>query len=328
MTRRGVLLLNTGTPDQPTPDAVRRYLDEFLRDPRICPMNPVMWGAILRFCILPKRSVASAEKYQRIWTEKGSPLLVNALSLASRLEAQLQAGGQDVVVRAAMSYGSPSVKKSLVRMRELGCESIAVIPLYPQSAFSTTKSALDKVDSALEEMGWDVSRFDVCDYHDEPLYIEAISRAVKRAGFGTSDRDRLVFAFHSIPICDIDAGDTYEDEALRSVELIADSLELDESQFSYGFQCRFDRSRRWLGPPVVDAIDKALLDGSRIFVVAPNFSIDCLETLYDIDTVLREKIASHRSCDKDDALVYVRCLNDSQDQVDLLEALVRRSCDR
>lgn len=347
----GIILANTGSPDAPQPEAVKRYLREFLNDPRICPMNPLIWKAILNICILPRRSTASAEKYRRIWTPEGSPLKVTMASLARKLEATLAGGAEGgdgttdpipgtpgaaagigaPVVRSAMSYGSPSLTSALADLQREGCEEVLAIPLYPQSAFSTTEAVLDGVQRALADLGWNPPLATVRSYGDHPLYRDAIADSIRAAGFNSAAGDRLLFAFHSIPLADIAAGDTYGDQASASAEAVAEALCLVPSEWAIGFQCRFDRSRRWLGPFTKEVMGRLMIAApaeGRLFVVAPNFAVDCLETLYDIEVELRDDWRSSAlpagASEEPQAtpLHYVPCLNDNDAQVRLLRSVI------
>lgn len=316
MAQRGVIIANTGSPSAPTPEAVRSYLSEFLSDPRICPMNPLVWKAILNLFILPKRSQASAEKYQRIWTESGSPLSANMAALAGRLEAELDG----VPVRYAMSYGVPSMGEAVHELHNEGCEELTVIPLYPQSAFSTTKVVEDKLHEALVRQEWRPSLTFVENYWEQDAYQDAVVKAVRDAGF-TKD-DSLLMAFHSIPMKDVDAGDDYADQANASARAIADKLEISPDRWRIGFQSRFD-SRKWVGPFTSESVRALKQNEGRLFVVAPNFSIDCLETLYDIEEALRQEYLAGNDDVDASRFVYVPCLNDSPAHVELLKTLSR-----
>lgn len=315
MTKRGIIIANTGTPAAPTPDAVRSYLSEFLSDPRICPINPAAWKLILHAFILPRRSRTSAAKYQRIWTEQGSPLLANMALLASKLEA----GMGDAPVRVAMSYGSPSMTEALRELRAAGCSQLTVIPLYPQGAFSTTKVIEDKLQGALDRLGWSPDLAFVEGYCDHDLYLDAIADSVRDAGF--ADGDALLVTFHSIPMKDVNAGDSYADQAKATAQAVADRLELSPDRWRVGFQSRFD-SRAWVGPFTAEVLGQLHVGDGRLFVVAPNFAIDCLETFYDIDEVMRREWVEGTGGKRPDAFVYVPCLNDSDAHVRLLSALI------
>ena len=315
MSKTGVIIANTGSPSAPTPDAVREYLKEFLTDPRIRPMNPLVWGIILNAFILPKRSVASAEKYKAIWTDDGSPLVANAESLAKKASDSL---GDGFAVRAAMSYGKPSMRDALQNLRDEGCERIVAISLYPQSAYSTAGVVKDKLDASLQDIGWRPEVEFVESYGDEGIYLDAVADSIRDAGFG-EEGDKLLMAFHSIPMADIEQGDTYAEQARSSAEAITERLGIEDSDWCIGFQSRFDKNRKWLGPFTAESLE-ALGECKRLFVVTPNFSIDCLETLHDIGIVLRGRYSEDHPSS---GFTYVECLNDSDAHVRLIEHLVR-----
>lgn len=315
MSKQGIIIANTGTPIAPTSDAVRSYLSEFLSDPRIRPFHPLAWNIILNAFILPRRSRASANKYQRIWTEQGSPLLANMASLASKMEAEL-AG---MPVKVAMSYGAPSMAEALEELQAAGCNQLVVIPLYPQGAFSTTKVVEDKLLNALEALDWNPDLRIVEDYCNHDLYLDAIAESVRKAGF--ADDDALLMTFHSIPMKDVNAGDAYADLANKTAQEVALRLGVDSKRWRIGFQSRFD-SRAWVGPFTAEALSQLQGGDGRLFVVAPNFSIDCLETLYDIDEVMRHEWAESAGATGVDSFVYVPCLNDSDAHIALLKALI------
>ena len=315
MSRRGIIIANTGSPSAPTPEAVREYLSEFLTDPRICPMNPALWKIHLNAFILPKRSHASAEKYQGIWTAEGSPLSANMASLAAKLEDELD----DVPVRHAMSYGSPSMLDAVCELRDEGCAELTVVSLYPQSAYSTAKVVEDKLHAALVELDWAPQLTFVENYHEQDAYLDAIAASVRDAGF--MQGDTLLMAFHSIPMKDVNAGDTYPDQVEATTRAVAERLGLAEDAWRAGFQCRFD-NRKWVGPSTTKVLqDLAPRDG-RLFVVAPNFSIDCLETLYDIEVAMRNDYRAIAQSTDSNSFVYVPCLNDSDAHVRLLKDIV------
>ena len=314
----GVILANTGSPSEPTPEAVRVYLQEFLMDPRIRPMHSAFWNVLLKAFILPQRSMTSAEKYASIWTDDGSPLSAHMQSLARKLEDLLE--GQ-ALVRCAMSYGIPSMQDTLEELRADGCEQLVVIPLYPQSAFSTTKVVEDKLRSSLDALSFDPQVTFVQDYWHHDEYLDAITTSVRKAGF--TERDALLLAFHSIPMKDVDTGDTYADQAYKTAIAITTRLNVVPERWRIGFQSRFD-NRKWVRPFVKESLKEldAVLDGDRLFVVSPNFSIDCLETLFDIDISLRQDfLAAHYP----EQFIHVPCLNDSDLHARILVALIKKS---
>lgn len=317
----GVIIANTGSPNAPTSEAVAGYLRSFLSDPRISPMNPWLWGFILKHFIIPKRAPVSAAKYTSIWTEAGSPLDVITESLADKLESSLRVAGLDVVVSHAMSYGSPSVGEALRGLVGQGCDRIIATPLYPQSAFSTTGAVRDKLDESLVMLKRKPEMLFIENYFREDAYIDGIAETIKASGFGRGNTDRLLFAFHSIPTSDIRGGDSYPEQTVWTAQAVADRLGLSGDSWRVGYQSRFDKSRSWLGPSVNAVLEEFPEIRADLFVVAPNFSIDCLETLYDIDIVMRHAFEKSARAGKR-SFRYVHCLNDSDTQVKLMCDLV------
>ena len=281
----GVIIANTGTPEAPTRKAVKKYLSQFLMDPRICPMPRPVWWTLLHTHILGKRSRASAEKYEKIWTEEGSPLIAITTSLERGLNEYYADRGLPVMVRAGMSYGKPQIKRVVKELKEAGCTELVVLPMYPQSAFSTTGSVSDGVEKAVRR-----ARFkgDVClidGYGEDATYVRAVAASIRNAGFSEESGDRLLFSYHSIPLKDIEAGDTYELQTGATSLAVAGELGLDRRAWTISYQSRFDKGRTWLSPftrPTLERLVQAAEPGSRLFMVCPNFSVDCLETLYDV----------------------------------------------
>lgn len=328
MSRRGIVIANTGSPAAPTPEAVRAYLHEFLTDPRICPMHPRAWNLILNAFILPRRCVASAAKYTQIWTNDGSPLSLFMESLAHKLQAAFAASGDaTTIVRHAMNYGEPSMQGTLGELMQEGCDELVIVPLYPQSAHSTTGSTMDKVEAALTALDWAPALRVVTGYSDRDDYQQAIVQLIRDAGFDAT-HDRLLMAFHSIPMRDIEAGDTYDQQAYASCTGIAQRLDMPDDSWRIAFQCRFDKSRSWLGPTTTSVLQELHRDAGRLFVVTPNFSIDCLETLYDVEVELRKQFLELDPNVTNDDFVYVPCLNDSDAHVALLRAIARNEMPR
>lgn len=327
--RTGALLVNTGSPSEPTPSAVKRYLAQFLMDPNVRPMPAPAWWVILHAFILPKRKHASAAKYREIWTAEGSPLLAAAAHLASRTESRLRSelGPVAPLVRAAMSYGEPGVASVLRDLRAAGVGRLVVIPLYPQSARSTSGAVMRRIRAALDEMAWAPELVEVPSYADDPLYLDAVAGTVRAAGFDAA-RDRLAFSFHSVPRPDVDAGDTYPQQVEETCRAIAGRLGAQGGGWMHGYQSPFEDNRAWVDPFTINLLDDAFSGGARdLYLVCPGFSLDCLETLYDVQHEFRPLAeraaaaapggaAAHR-------FVYVPCLNASDAQVDLISHIIR-----
>lgn len=320
----GVLMVNTGSPEEPTPRSVRKYLSRFLSDPRICPMNPLAWRLILHLCILPVRGKKSARKYRAIWTREGSPLSIAHDKLNRGLQRAYDEQGAAVEVRTAMSYSAPSISDQLEELRSCGCTRLVVLPLYPQSAHSTTGAVKDGLARALRKLPWDVECDVVEQYSEDAVYAKAIAASIRNAGFGEQPGDRLLFAFHSIPLADIERGDTYELQTGATSLAVACELGLDRTNWTIGYQCRFDKGREWLGPFTKDVLARWAANGrGRVFMVCPNFAVDCLETLYDIGCELQpyyEDQVRKNGRDYDaQPLVAVPCLNATKAHVSVLQ---------
>lgn len=326
--RTGVLLVNTGSPSAPTPAAVKRYLSQFLMDPNVRPMPAAAWWVILHAFILPKRQHASAAKYREIWTAEGSPLLAAAAHLASRTESLLRAhlGSEAPVVRSAMSYGEPGVVSVLRELRAAGVDRLIAIPLYPQSARSTSGSVACRIRAALKAMRWEPDVVEVSSYAENPRYLDAVAESVRVAGFDAAS-DRIAFSFHSVPRPDVEAGDTYPEQIDDTCRALAERLGVPEGSWIHGYQSPFEDNRTWVDPFTINLFDDVFAGGARDFyLVCPGFSLDCLETLYDVQHEFRPLVerAAAAAPGGGDAhrFVYVPCLNAGDAQVQLMAALI------
>ncbi len=324
----GVLLVNTGTPSEPQPRAIREYLGQFLMDPGIRPMNRVGWWFILHLFILPSRSRKNAERYQSIWIDEGSPFILDHDRIAAGLDNQFKEEGFNTLVRYAMSYGEPSIPKVLNEMREAGCNRLVVLPMYPQTAYSQAGCVKHWVKKALDQMHWDIPCDIVEGYSDNSTYIKAIAASLRNAGFDPDSDDKILFAFHSIPLTDIEAGDTYELQVDSTCLDVAGELGLDRDRWTIGYQCRFDAGRPWLEPYSTAVLERwAEADVGHIYYICPNFSVDCLETLYDVENEIKphyyECIEQYGRKPADYEFTYVPCLNRSRAHLKVLADVLR-----
>jgi ferrochelatase len=287
---QGVLLVNLGTPDAPTAGAVRRYLREFLSDPRVVQLPRVVWLPILYLLVLPFRPAKSAHKYASIWRPEGSPLRIYHERQAQLLRGYLgQKLGKPVPVVAAMRYGKPSIASALKELKEAGCDRLLVIPMYPQYAQSTTASTEDAVAKALKRWRPAPTLKMVKDFHGHTAYVKAIAKNVNDYWMKTGRPDRLVMSFHGIPKKVSDAGDPYAAQCRESARLIATELGWNDQRTIVTFQSRFGAAE-WL-QPYTDATLRSLgKDGvGRVDVVCPGFAADCLETLEEIAQLGRDQ---------------------------------------
>ncbi len=318
--RTGVLLINLGTPDAPTAGAVRRYLAEFLSDPRVVEIPRLLWWPILHGVILRTRPARSARLYASVWSDAGSPLLALSRRIATRLQAELGQRGQALSVRLAMRYGQPSVAAGLDELKADGATRILLLPLYPQYAAATTASALDAVAAWAARCRWLPEFRAVNHYHDDPGYIAALAASVRAHWQRQGRAEVLVMSFHGLPARSLDLGDPYHCECHKTARLLADSLGLAEAAYRVSFQSRFGRAR-WLQPytePVVQGLARA--GHSRIDVVCPGFAADCLETLQEISQELRDAFVTAGGRE----LRYIPCLNDDDRWISALADLVLR----
>lgn len=284
----GIILANTGSPAAPTPEAVRDYLTEFLMDDRIIQMPRPFWRFLINHMVLPKRQYTSAEHYQLVWTPEGSPLIVYEQRLAKKLEAALQAAGRAAYVRIGMSYGPHSLMEAMEELRDLGCGELLVLPAYPQSAFCITGSVNDAYHRTLAKIGWDVPTRFISEYGSRAVYRQAVADSIREAGFDAAAGDRILFNFHSVPLKDISAGDTYLEQIDRDARDIAARLQISPDTWTIGYSCVFGpHPEKWSAPLSHDILPvwgREMARGEirgRIFFTTPGFSVDCLETLWD-----------------------------------------------
>lgn len=326
----GVLLINLGTPQNCDSRSVRRYLREFLFDPRIVEVNPFLWRLVMNLFILPFRPPRSARLYRNIWTKEGSPLLLHTSEQAGALKAVLVAKyGEALDVDFAMSYGEPSVKRVMRTMAERGCERFLILPMFPQYSATSTGAVLDVVMKELRNWRWVPALRWVNEFAGEDLYIEALASQVRRSWQEKGKGDILLISFHGIPVRYFENGDPYYCYCHKTARLLAESLGLTAEQYKLTFQSQFGREK-WLEPftdevivelakrgkvneadgqrPInvdPDNIHPDSIDPVSIDIVCPGFVCDCLETL---DEIAREsrKIFTENGGGK---FNYISCVN-------------------
>ena len=315
-TDTGVLVVNLGTPDAPTPEAVRRFLAEFLSDRRVVDLPRLPWQLVLRTAILPFRPAQSARAYREIWTPAGSPLLTGTEALTRALGRRLASLlAEPPVLAMGMTYGNPSIAHALESLRSAGIRRLVVLPLYPQYSGTTTAAALDRVDAALARWPAAPERLVIEDYHAEPGYIAAVAASVRAA---RQAFDHLLFSFHGIPQRYEKAGDPYGARCRATAKLVAEALGLPAGRWSVAFQSRVGRAR-WLEPYTEDRLRELAASGAaRVAVVCPGFAVDCLETLEEI--AIRGSAAFIAAGGVD--FEYIPALNDDAAQADCLARLV------
>ena len=319
--RIGVLLVNLGSPEAPTPAALRTYLKQFLWDPRIVEIPRAIWWLILNGIILNVRPAKSAKKYAAIWHKEGSPLKVHTAAQAKLVKGLLgERGRNDLLVDWAMRYGKPSIASALDRLKAAGASRILVLPLYPQYAAATTGSVMDDVADWLKATRNQPELRTVRNFHDHPDYISALAQSVRDHWASHGRPDKLVMSFHGLPRRSLDLGDPYFCECHKTGRLLAEALGLTENQYSVTFQSRFGRAK-WLEPYTQPTLETLARDGThRVDVICPGFVADCLETLEEIAMECRAAFLAAGG----KTFHYIPCLNQRPDAIATLSNLVEQ----
>jgi len=311
-----VILVNLGTPDAPDPKAVRRYLREFLSDPRVVEIPQVVWQPILRGVILRTRPKKSAEAYRQVWTNEGSPLLAISKRQAAALRDRL---GDKIMVGLAMRYGNPSIPDVISRLTgHTNCDRILFAPLYPQYCGATTASAQDALFAVLEKMRFQPSIRLLPPYFDDKLYIDALHANLKRQLAALEFvPDRLLLSFHGMPDRTRKLGDPYYDQCHATAQLLAERMSL---QVDVAFQSRFGRAK-WLVPATDETLAAYPAQGvKKLAIAAPGFSADCLETVEELGIRGRDQFLGVGGTH----FARLDCLNDSGEGMEMLDGLIRR----
>jgi ferrochelatase len=313
--KKGVLIAYLGTPDSPDVLSVRRYLKEFLSDPRIIEVPKIIWWFVLNIFILNFRSFNSARLYKSIWTDGGSPLLVNCIKIREKVQKSLPSNYQ---VALGMRYGNPSIKSALNELKEANCRDIEVITLFPHYSATTVGSIFDAVSTEIKSWRWVPSVKFLNSYHDNPLLIEILSKRIKKSFESQGKPDKLVFSYHSIPKKYFDSGDPYHCLCQKTSRLIAEKLSLEEKDYITAFQSRFGPSE-WLKPYTSETMKSLPKEGIKsVQVVSPGFGVDNLETLQEIDIENKEYFEDAGG----ENFHYIPCLNDDDDHVEFLISLI------
>jgi ferrochelatase len=317
--KSGVLLTNLGTPDSPTTGALRRYLREFLSDPRVVEIPRLVWLVILHGIILRVRPKKSAKLYESIWTDQGSPLLVISQQQKAKVEHILtEKYGDKVMVDVAMRYGNPSIGNALERFQASGVDNIIVLPLYPQYAGPTTGATFDAVFNKIKTWRWIPSIHFQSSYHDNPLYIKALAQSITKHIEVHGKPDKLVFSYHGMPKYFLEQGDPYYCFSHKTTRLVVEELGLNKEDYVMTFQSRFGKAE-WLKPYTDETLENLAEEGNKhIAIISPAFSADCLETLEELVHENKEIFIKAGG----EQYHYIAALNDQDAHIDVMLDLI------
>lgn len=316
----GVLLANLGTPDSPTPKSISRYLWQFLTDPRVVDLPRCKWYPLLKAIILPLRSKRIAKNYQSIWTAQGSPLLAISRQQKDALQAYLDNQNIDTQVEIAMTYGNPSIQSAVKNLLKNQVERIIVLPLYPQYSSSTTGAVFDAFANALKEERGLVPFDFIHSYHIDENYINALADSIK---VRLKSDEFLLFSYHGIPLRYEKMGDYYREHCKQTTIAVVNKLGLTEKQWGMTFQSRFGREE-WLQPYTDKFLESAATQNiQKIAVVCPGFSVDCLETIEEIDKENRENFLTNGG----QSYQYIPALNVEHAHIEMMGKLILKKLD-
>ncbi len=315
----GVLLINLGTPDGTDYGSMRRYLSEFLSDPRVIEVPQPIWQLILQGPILTFRPSKSGRAYKKVWMEDGSPLLFYTRAQAEKLNQRI--GSDSLIVDFAMNYGNPSIKSKIDALKDQGCTHILTVPLYPQYSATTTASVNDRTFKALMKLRWQPALRTMPAFHDDPAYIDALCASLEDSLSKLDfEPDVLLMSYHGIPKAYFDKGDPYHCHCHKTTRLVREKMGWDENFIRTTFQSRFG-PQEWLQPYTDKTLEALPEDGvKKVAVAAPAFISDCLETLEEIAMEGRDSFLEAGG----EKFASLPCLNDSEIAIDLLETLVKR----
>ncbi len=317
--KTAVLLCNLGTPDAPTTSALRSYLREFLSDPRVVEIPKFIWMIILHGIILRIRPAKSAKLYESIWTENGSPLLAISKSQQLKVAKQIQQQyGDEVEVAIAMRYGNPGITQALRGFQQQGINKIVVLPLYPQYAGPTTGSTFDAISKEIQSWRWVPSLHFIASYHDNAGYIEALANSITDHFKAHGKPEKLLFSYHGMPKLFHTNGDPYYCFCQKTTRLVTEKLGLSDDEFQISFQSRFGKAE-WLKPYTDPCLSDFAEQGIKnVAVISPAFSVDCLETLEELE-VESHKVFIDAGGEK---FQYIAALNDRDDHINAIVKLV------
>lgn len=316
----GVLLVNLGTPDEPTASSVRKYLKQFLSDGRVVEIPRLVWWFILNGFILRKRPAASAKLYASVWTDEGSPLLVHSQKIQHFLQQEMSVRFNGPVhIELAMRYGNPSIADGLRNLRAKGARRLLVLPLYPQYSATTTATTYDAVSAEMKHWRWLPEIRYINQYHDNERYIASLAKSVEQHWSKQGRKEKLIMSFHGLPKRNLDLGDPYHCQCHKTGRLLAEKLGLKDKDWLVTFQSRFGRAE-WLKPYTDKTLEQLAKDGIKgVDVVCPGFPADCLETLEEIAVENRDVFTDAGG----ETYCYIPALNSDAEHIQTLADLVQ-----
>lgn len=315
----GIVLVNLGTPDAPEPKALRRYLGEFLSDHRVVEIPKLIWKIILHGIILRIRPKKSAKAYAKVWTDNGSPLMALSQAITDKVSLELSKKlTVPIDVKLAMRYGNPSINDVLLNLHNNGAEKLVVLPLYPQYSGATTGSVADAVFQSLMKWRWVPELRLMGAYYDNPQYIDALAQSIIDHRAKNKDTSKLLISFHGMPKATLLAGDPYFCQCHKTARLLAEKLNLEDSEWELVFQSRFGKAE-WLQPYIAQRLESLPSEGIKsISVVCPGFAVDCVETLEEIALEGRDSFLAAGG----EEFQYIPSLNTHDDHIHFLSDLI------
>ncbi|KMT66102.1 ferrochelatase [Catenovulum maritimum] len=316
----GVLITNLGTPEAPTKSGLRKYLKQFLSDPRVVEVPRLLWWFILNGVILNIRPSRSAKAYQGVWTEQGSPLMVHTQNQHAALKKQLtKEFGEQILVEFAMRYGQPAISDVIESMQQQGVTKLVVLPLYPQYSAATSASTFDAISDDFKQRRWLPDFRFISHYHDDLNYIKALANKIKQHWQINGQAEKLVFSYHGVPQKYLDKGDPYHCECYKTSRLVAEQLGLNKDQYITAFQSRFGREE-WIKPYTDASLKSFAQQGIKfVQVVCPGFSADCLETIEEIGEENRDYFLEAGG----EKFEYIPALNSDAEHIDALAEIIK-----
>ena len=314
----GILITNLGTPDKPNKKALKRYLKEFLSDPRVIEIPKLIWQAILRLIILNLRPQKVAKLYKSIWKKEGGPLLVMLQKQKKGIQKTLRKSSKNLEIEIGMRYGNPSIKLGLERLKSKSCRKILVLPLYPQYCAATTGSTFDKVTEILRKWRWIPEIRFVNNYFEESMYIECLVKSIKESWKKFGKTQKLIFSYHGVPKKYLLKGDPYYCFCQKTTRLVAERMKLKKKDYITTFQSKFGPGE-WLQPYTDKTLEELPKKGiKKIHILSPGFSSDCLETLEELEVQNKENFLSSGG----ERYNYIKCLNDDPQHLKMLGFLI------